>query len=138
MKRDLILQLKFLKYCDLNLATLNNENGNVKFNNNSKTDAPSDESTPAQNSSSSQTIFAPSVLEDSSSSLSIQAQVDTTPVHDIPSDVSSSDILNNAIDQSVQMPSIGEHRERTMSDTSSDTVDYEFDTETSMTLRFEF
>jgi len=54
----------------------------------------------------------------------------------LPDDLSS-EIIPMNIDQPVESPSIDNNCECAMSDTSSDTVDYDFDTETYSTLTFE-
>ncbi len=82
----------------------------IQFDDHSQMNISFEETISLENSSSSQIIQT--TIEDSSSSLSIE-------------------------DKSIELSSIDNHRERTMSDTSSDTVDYDFDTETCTKLTFE-
>ncbi len=84
-------------------------------------------STPSESSSSSQIISTP---EDSD-------KFDASPMEDILPDDLSSEIMSINSDQPDELSCIDNHRERTMSDTSSDTVDYDIPTETYTTLTFD-
>jgi hypothetical protein len=90
-----------------------------------------EESSPIESSSSSQILSIQSTLDDSSSSISMEDKSDILP------DLSSPQMPPNINHQPVELTCIDIHRERTMSDGSSDTVDYDFDTETCATLTSE-
>jgi hypothetical protein len=85
----------------------------------------------AENSLSSQISLTQSTPDDASSLLSIEDEPD------IFYDASSPDIITIVNDQPFEFPCIDSHRERTLSDTSSATVDYDFDTEMCTTLTLE-
>jgi hypothetical protein len=76
--------------------------------------------------------FEETISLENSSSISMQTSVEDS------SNLlkSNENILPDNL-SSIELPSIDNNREHTMSDTSSDTVDYDFDTETCATLTFE-
>ncbi|CAF2975097.1 unnamed protein product [Rotaria socialis] len=76
-----------------------------------------------------------SISEDSSNSLSIE---DIRPINDNLPDICSSEIEYISSDQQfVELTSLEDNQESTMSDSSSDTVDYDFDTEICAPRTFE-
>ncbi|CAF5204804.1 unnamed protein product [Rotaria magnacalcarata] len=76
-----------------------------------------------------------SISEDSSNSLSIE---DIRPMNDSLPDICSSEIEYISIDQQfVELTSLEDDQESAMSDSSSDTVDYDFDTEICASRTFE-
>ncbi len=109
------------------------QNEKIQFDHDSKMHISFEETTPSESSSSTEIISIQSTLEDSSSS----DKFDTPPIEDILPDDSSSEIIPINIDQPVEFSCIDNHRERTISETSSDTVDYDFDIETYTTLKFD-
>jgi hypothetical protein len=104
----------------------------IEIDSNSQMNISFEETISLENSLSNQIISIQSTLDDSSSSLSIEDQSNTSPINDISPNILSSDIM----DQSIEIPSIDDPNECVMSDNSSDTVDYDFDTETSAALKF--
>lgn len=76
-----------------------------------------------------------SMSDDSSNSLSIDNKIDKLPINDIHPDICSSEI--ESIDVNQQLVEFSPLDDCAMSDSSSDTVDYDFDTDKCATLTFE-
>ncbi|CAF4598084.1 unnamed protein product [Rotaria sp. Silwood1] len=110
----------------------------TSFNNDQQINISLEESISNESFSTSQIISIESTLEDSSCSIPIEDNSDTRSTNDIVPDILSSEIEPITIDQQlIELSSLENDHDCTMSDSSSDTVDYDFDTETCATLTFE-
>ncbi|CAF0924060.1 unnamed protein product [Rotaria sordida] len=125
---------KFFRSISLDIPPIIKDKKNISHND-QKSNISCEESTSNESFSSNQIISIESTLEDSSCSLSIEDK----SINDIViSNVLSSEIEPITIDQQLmELSSIENDHDCIMSDSSSDTVDYDFDTQTYTTLKFE-